>query len=49
MKGSMPCQAVLNKLKLYNLPTEFESIRKLERVLIAKCILFKKVAIIPCA
>ena len=48
MKGSMPCQAVSNKLKLYNLPTEFESIRKLEKVLIAKCILFKKVAIMPC-
>ena len=31
IKGSMPCQAVSNKLELYNLPTEFESIRKLER------------------
>ena len=36
------------KLELYNLPTEFESIRKLEKLLIAKRILFKKVAIMPC-
>ena len=30
------------------MPTEFESVRKLEKVLIAKRILFKKVAIMPC-
>ena len=48
IKGSMPCQAVSNKLELYNLSTEFWSIRKLEKVLIAKRILFKKIAIMPC-
>ena len=30
------------------MPTQFESIRKLEKVLIAKRILFKNVAIMPC-
>ena len=45
LKDSMPCQAVSNTLKVYNLPTEFESICKLEKVLIAKHILFKKVSI----
>ena len=44
----MPCQAVSNKLELHNLSTEFESIRKLENVLIAKRILFKNVVIMPC-
>ena len=40
----MPCQAVSNKLEGYNLTTEIENIRKLEKILIAKRILFKKVA-----
>ena len=44
----MSCQAVSNKLEVHNLPPKFERIRKLEKVLIAKRILFKKVAIIPC-
>ena len=48
IKGSVPYQAVSNKLELYNLPTEFESIRKLEKILIVKRILFKKVATMPC-
>ena len=48
VKSSMPCQAVSNKLELHNLSTEFESIRKLENVLIAKRILFKNVVIMPC-
>ena len=44
----MPCQAISNKLEGYNLKTEIENIRKLEKILIAKRILFKKVAIMPC-
>ena len=44
----MPCQAVSNKLEGYNLTTEIENIRKLEKILIAKRILFKKVATMPC-
>ena len=43
----MPCQAVSNKLEVYNFPTVFESVRKLEKVIIAKCILFKKLGIMP--
>ena len=43
----MPCQVVSNKSEVYNLPTEFESIRKLAKVLIAKRIILKKVAIVP--
>ena len=44
MKDSVPCQAVSNKLEVFNLPEEFQIICKL-KVLIGKCILFKKVAI----
>ena len=44
----MPCQSVSNMLEVHSLPTEFENIRKLEKVLIAKRLLFKKVAIMPC-
>ena len=41
-KCKIPCQSVANKLEVFDLPTEFQSIRKLERVLIAKHIIFKK-------
>ena len=34
--------AVSNKLEVFDLPVQFQSIRKLEKVLIAKCLLFKK-------
>ena len=44
LKDSVPCQAVSNKLEVFNLPEEFQIICKL-KVLIGKCILFKKVAI----
>ena len=37
-KGKVLCQAVSNKLKVFDLP----SMQKLEKVLIAKCLLFKK-------
>ena len=46
-KGKVPCQAVSNKLEVFDLPVEFQSIRKLEKVLIAKCLLFEKVTIMP--
>ena len=41
-KCKISCQAVSNKLEVFDLPTEFQSIRKLERVLIAKHIIFKE-------
>ena len=43
----MPCQAVCNKLELFYFPSGFENINRLERVLISKRILFKKIAIMP--
>ena len=43
----IPCQAVSNKLDITFLPKEFESIHKLERVLVSRSILFKKVVIVP--
>ena len=46
-KDKIPCQAVYNKLRVENLPQQFNSIRRLEKVLIAKRILFKKVTIMP--
>ena len=42
-----PCQAVCNKLAVSCLPEQFKSVRKLERVLISKRLLLKKVTIMP--
>ena len=47
LKGKVPCQVVSNKLEVFDLPVKFQSIRKLEKVLIAKLLLFKKVTIMP--
>ena len=41
--GNVPCQAVSNKLEVFDLLVEFQSIRKLEKVLIAKLIFLKNV------
>ena len=38
--------SVSNKLEVFDLPTEFQSIRKLERALIVKRILFKKITVL---
>ena len=46
-KGKVLCQAVSNKLEVFDLPVEFQSIWKLEKVLITKCLLFKKDTIMP--
>ena len=43
----IPCQAVCNKLELYDLPVQFEDLNKLERALVSKRLLFKKIAIMP--
>ena len=42
----MPCQAVFNKLNIEEAPKELRDLRRLERVLIAQRILFKKIAIL---
>ena len=44
-KNKVPCQSVSNKLKVFDFPLELRGIRRLEKVLIAKRILFKKVTI----
>jgi len=46
-KGDIPCQSVWNKLELDELPHEIKLLNRLEKVLIAKRILFKKVSIMP--
>ena len=43
VKKNVPCQAVCNKLAAELLPNEFRDLRRLERVLVAKRISFKKV------
>ena len=45
--SKVPCQAVLNKLQIFDLPKEYSDIRKLEKVLEAKRLLFKKITIMP--
>uniref|UniRef100_A0A7M5WQX0 DUF6570 domain-containing protein n=1 Tax=Clytia hemisphaerica TaxID=252671 RepID=A0A7M5WQX0_9CNID len=46
-KGDLPCQSVKNKLSLDELPEEFHTLRRLEKILISRRILFKKIAIMP--
>ena len=46
-KNCIPCQAVCNKMGITLSPKEFESVHRLERVLVSRMILFKKVAIMP--
>ena len=43
----IPCQAVSNRLDITFLPKQFESIPKLEKVLVSRRILSKKVVIMP--
>lgn len=47
LKGRIPCQAVSNSLRVEELPKEFRDLRKLEKVVIAKRLLFKKITIMP--
>ena len=41
------CQAVLSKLEIFDLPKEYLDIKILEKVLIAKRLLFRKINIMP--
>ena len=43
----VPCQAVINKLQFTNLTNQFCDIHILEKILVSKQLLFKKVAIMP--
>ena len=47
LKKSWPVQTVCNKLHNFLPPDELKNLNRLERVLISKRILFKKVAIMP--
>ena len=44
-KNCIPCQAVYNQLELCELPKEFKDIRRLEKVLVARRLLLKKISI----
>jgi len=46
-KGKIPPQAVSNNLQIFSLPESISTLRRLEKVIIAKRILFKRVAIMP--
>ena len=41
----MPCQAVFNKMSLDPIPDELKDLKKSEKILISKRIIFKKIAI----
>ena len=45
LKGTVPAQAVCNNLQIFELPSRFHDLRKLEKIIIAKRLLFKKVTI----
>lgn len=46
-KNFIPCQAASKKLYITLLPREFRSLNRLERILVSKRILFKKVTVMP--
>ena len=46
-KNSVPCQAVANRSNVVELPKFFQDIRRLERLLVSRTILYKKVTVIP--
>ena len=46
-KNSVPCQAVANRLNVVELPNLFQDICRLERLLVSRRILFKKVTVMP--
>ena len=41
-KGQIPCQAVCNKIDIDEIPSELEALRKLESVLVAQRLVFKR-------
>ena len=45
MKGKVPCRSVSNKLEVYNFPSDFRGIWKLEKALTAKRFLLKKITV----
>ena len=45
--GKLPCQAVVNKMHVDEIPTELLSLEKLEQILIAQRIVFEKIVVLP--
>ena len=46
-RNKIPCQPVSNKLSVEQLPSEFRNLERLETVLVARRILFKKITVMP--
>ena len=46
-KGQIPCQAVCNKLDIDEMPSELEALKKLESVLVAQSLVFRKIVVMP--
>ena len=42
-RNEMSFQAVFNKMSLYHIPDELKDLKKLEKILISKKIIFKKI------
>ena len=47
MKGKIPCQAVYNDMSVDKIPAELTLLEKLEQILIAQRIVFKKIVAMP--
>ena len=47
MKKKVPCQAVWNKMNVDEMPNEIQELNRLEKVLVSKRILFKKLTFLP--
>ena len=47
IKRFISCKSVINKLGIVSFPKEFDSVNKLERILVSKKILFKEITIMP--
>ena len=45
LKNKIPCQAVCNNMQINELPDNFSDIRRLEKIIISKRLLFKKITI----
>ena len=45
VKGKLPCQAVVNNIYVYKIPTKLSSLEKLEQIRIAQRIVFEKIVV----
>ena len=47
IRGKVPCQAVVNNLDVDDIPTELDSLEKLQQILIAQRIVLEKMVVTP--